>query len=596
MNTRTVSLALCTALALPWALAGCSKGSGSSSPPGDSQEKKPTPPHKTRVLLQIDSMVGTKPVQLVQQIQGAQVSLAEIYRQADVDLRIVTNPPSIQWQDTVRLADLHGMMTSATPVDAEPGELKVHMLVVSKDVERPGTLGIMFDFGVDDLNGIPRQGFAVFESAHNGLPTVPSLDQQGLLREVLLTTAHELTHVFNLHHSDWLGDSFESGSTVEGYSFTDTVKWSLSPASIAHFKGPSCPQSLVLPGANGLPFGLITEAHAKQHQQQPFDQYEIVPDNLGMLSRRADLATREMATRSSRTIHPGRDVTSTSPLKLALASAKTNYIIGEAPTLTAALTNTSDQPKEVVSLLSPEYRFLSIAIRGPGDQQFRTYMPPVLRDSRGTATRTLEAKASMVEEAKIFFGSGGWTFERPGEYVIEATYPAGPKASGEYITSAQLKVTVEAPKTAAASRAKTLLSENQKLGFQQGLYLYMGGGSHLEQAQENLQQLVKEVPAAEQAVDARIALAKEALAPTVDEKGDKPDARLEEARQLLQGAQVAIEVAPTTLLKTQGELIRQLERAGKTGAASAERAVVERELGRDNPLRALDRRDLERRL
>ena len=619
MKIKATALLLATALVAPHALTACGNGRSAAGtgttdgtanePPGatsgapvtgsgtsghgtTSEEVK-----RTKVLLQVDSMVGTSPVQLAQQIHGAQVSLAEIYRPADVQLRIVTNAPSIPRQTTIRLADLHGLMTAST-VTPEAGELAVHMLVVTKDADRPDTLGIMFDFGDADANDIPRQGFAVFEDAHNGLPTVPANNPQALAREVLLTTAHELTHVFNLHHTDWHGTGFESDSTVEGYSFTDTVKWSLSPASIAHFKGPSCPQALVLPGAGGLPFGLITEAHARTHQASPVETYDIVPDNMSAAARRGSSTIRSMATRSSRTINSARDVTAASPLRLALASAKTNYVVGEAVTLTAALTNTGASAADVVALLNPEYRFLTISVRAPNDQQFRTYLPPVLRDARGSASRSLAAKASLVEEVKVFFGSDGWTFETPGEYLIEATYPAAPRTSGEYIRSEQFKLTIAAAADTApeARTARTYLSRNARLGRPEGLYLYMGGGSHLKDAEANLRKVVDQTPKAEQAVDARIALAREALSPSVEKQGSKPAARLDEARQLLQAAQGATDVASTTLLKAHGELIRKLDEAGREGAASAERATVDRELDRDNALRRLDRRDLERRL
>lgn len=535
-------------------------------------------------------MIGTTPAELTQHVQGVEVSLAKIYSAADVDVRIVKNPPSIPRQDTIRLADLHGMMASTTPVQAEQGELTVHMLVVTKDVDEPETLGVMFDFGTGDPGDMPREGFAVFENAHDGLSTVRGNSPQALAREVLLTTAHELSHVFNLHHADWSGTSFDSGSTIEGYSYTDTVKWSLSPASLAHFKG-SCPQALVLPGAGGWPFGMVTAAHAGQHQAFPMDQYNVVPDSMSAAARSSTPVALSMATRSS-----ARDVTAASPLQLEIASAKTNYVVGEAIALTVALVNAGDSATEVVPLLNPEYRFLTIAVRGPDQQQFRTYLPPVLRDARGSASRSLAAKDKVVEEAKVFFGSDGWTFEKPGDYFIEATFPAGPKSPDQYIKSKQLKLTVEESRTLAASRAQRILTSQARLGRSQGLYLYMGGGSHLQDAQNSLREVVRVAPESEQAVAARDALTREALG-TLQEQGDKVE-RLKETERLLgtPAAQNRASVSSTGQVETRRDLVRELDEAGLKDLADKQRAVLDRELSRDNAVRELDRRNLVPRL
>jgi len=199
MTTRPLSTVLSGLLGIGCAaLVGC--GGGPETP------REPAPQALQRVLIEIDRMSGTRPVETEQTIGGQQVSLAAIYRSAGLELRVVPDRADLPRQDPIRLADLHALMTSSSSVVPQQGEWKVHALVVTEDADDPGTLGIMFDFGDEDTNDVPREAFAVFDSAHSTLPGGP-------VPELLLTTAHELAHAFNLHHTDWEGTSFTEDST-----------------------------------------------------------------------------------------------------------------------------------------------------------------------------------------------------------------------------------------------------------------------------------------------------------------------------------------------------------------------------------------------
>lgn len=618
---RFVGVCLASALAL---LSGC--GNGSSPPiadndsvqpaspavpmsdttppalqPGDAPATTPpattppatTPPATTapasqKVLLEIDRMQGTTPVQLTQTLHGASVSLAGIYAPAGVSIRVVSDQADIPRQDKVRLADLHAMMMAARTVPTEAGEMKVHLLVVTEDEERPDTLGIMFDFGANDPNDIPREGFAVFETPHQNMAA-------GVVPEVLLTSAHELAHVFNLHHTDWEGTSFEQASTVEGYSFTDTVVWKLSAASIAHFKGDSCPRQLVLPGAGGMPFGLITQAHAGLHKNSPRESYDIAPDNFGAMSRGSAM-TRSSAVRSRLAREGANDVTAASPLQLQLRAPKSEYVVGEPVTLTAMLTNRGNQARKVIALLDPEYRFLSVAVRRATEPQFHPYSPPVLRDARQGVMRDLAPGETLVGEARVFFSSDGWTFETPGEYEVQATFPADTESSKDLVQSEPVRLKIVAPATETATRAVRLMqrSDGRALGTQQGLYLYMGGGDHLRDAARNLRQITREVPQAPQAAGAKLAIANQTLSPTVDPLSrSKPPARIDEALRLLREARQDPGISGATLIRIQGAVIRQLEKAGRTAEARQLREEFAAEVQRRSDTRTLKRRDLE---
>jgi hypothetical protein len=566
-------------------LGACSKkdDGGPGPGPGPGPESNGGPRRASvKLLLEIEQMVNTKPVQLTQKIGDQEVSLVEIYRQAGVELRIVEGRKDIPWQDTVRRADLHAMMLANNGATPAADEIKVKLLVLSRDAsERPGEnlFGVMFDYGDGDTDHIPRQGFAVYEKAHESLAG-------GLSQEVLLTIAHELTHVFNLHHSDWDGQNFGSHSTIEGYSFTDTVQWKLSAASLDHLTGHSCPQTLVVPGKGGQPFGFITQTHSTRHKSMPAEPFDIVSDdNVGARSRIAPAA--HMAARSA--------ASGTSGLQLVLAAPKSDYVVGEAITLTAALKNVSNASREVFSQFDPEYRLLVLAIKGPGESQARAYLPPFIRDSRGNPTVAIAPQESLATEAKVFFGSTGWNFKTPGRYEITAAYPPGGPSSNEYVWSEPITLNVNAPATDPTRRAFSELQSNESQVINKGLYLYMGGGNEiLREAEASMNRILKEASGSPHANDARVALASDVIS-TFD-AGKASVETLIGARDLLRAARQAPGMSSTSLLRTQQELIDALRQAGRNADANAEQANLQHELGETNKLRALDRRALERRL
>ncbi|MBT8078078.1 MAG: S8/S53 family peptidase [Gammaproteobacteria bacterium] len=540
----------------------------------DNDEPPSAPPETTiddpepvqRVLLEVDRMRGTRPVRFSQEIRGTTVSLAQIYGAAGIDLRIVEDQADIPRQRSLRLADLHALLTANRSLTPADGEQHMYMMVVTEDNRMPDTLGIMFDFGENDANDVPRESFAVFESAHRDLPG-------GVARELLLTTAHELAHAFNLHHTDWDGASFTRRATVESYSLADTVRWRLSPSSINHLL--AHPQRLVQPGSDNLPFGMIIQEHADDHKASPRESYSIVPSDTSALRRQPDTGiSAAIRTR----LAPSRDVSQTSPLELRIKTAKSTYVAGEAIALTVAIVNSGTETRDVVPLLSTEYGFLETLIRGPGDDEFRPYRPPVIREARmARLSRALAPGELLIDDARVFFGSGGWTFAAPGGYEIQASFPADTEFSGDVIRSETLRITVEPAQSAVAASAEQLLYGRGGAGFgsEQGIYLYMGGGDHLEFGSTQLRQLVREFPAAEQADSARLALASEALQPTVDsQRGVRPPQRTDEARSYLKELRQPEYAPGVHLQQLRRQVLRQLEAEGRSDDA----AIFEREL------------------
>ena len=93
--------------------------------PGDNTDDQPAPQPGTvaqSVVLEIDRMTGTRAVEDEQVLGGDAVSLAEIYKAGDVDLRIVHDQDDLGRQESIRLADLHALMTANRTVDAGDDE------------------------------------------------------------------------------------------------------------------------------------------------------------------------------------------------------------------------------------------------------------------------------------------------------------------------------------------------------------------------------------------------------------------------------------------------------------------------------------------
>jgi hypothetical protein len=477
-----------------------------------------------KVLVEIDQMEGTTPLTDRQTIAGREISLAGIYLPGGLQLRVVRDALNLPRAPTVSEADLHALMTTNANVPVESGESKIYVLVVTQDLEYPETLGLMFDFGAFDTNGIPRESFAIFEKPHESLAG-------GVVREMLLTAAHEMAHCYNLHHTDWEGTGFEEDCTVEGYSLSNTVRWSLSQRSVAHLRTHA--RSEVWPGEGSLPFGMISLAHSDGHQRFPRENYEVIDESRVARTRRAEKVDRAAVVKQLLARSDGSLVaTDSETLKLEVRSPKANYVVGEAVTLTVALRNDGTSARQVPGELAPEFGVLNVAIQEPGDDTPRPFRPAILRDTRRIVRRTLPPRQSLLAEARIFFGAEGWTLTTPGEYVVFADYPVSVSANALRVQSAPLRFTVTDGESASSAHARRLLTdpETARLGTEQGLFLLFRGGDHLKKGGQAIRRIAAEAPDSPQATTSFLALSKNALQPTVDPAThEKPRPNLDDA-------------------------------------------------------------------
>ncbi|MEE8105136.1 MAG: hypothetical protein V3T86_06345 [Planctomycetota bacterium] len=449
-------------------------GDGGETPSGDGGETPSGdegPPANQKVLIEIHRMVGTPELS-----QTGLDRIKGIFAEANLDLRYQDHGADIPSSPTVRLGDLHALMTTFRQNQPGSGEWKLDLLIVTARDGGSNTLGIMFDHGGNDLNSLPREGCAVFHTAHANMANEAD--------EMILTTVHELAHCFNIHHTDWDPDpnftstaSFNRHATIESYSMADTVRWSLSSKSIEHIKHHDGDNGkFVRPGPGGIEFGFITQDHDSAHQSDPPENYVIVTREGARTLERGRPVDPSAIIRTS---NPGapREV---SGLKLVLEAPSTSFRLGEPVTLTVRLKNGGDTVN-IYQALAPEQGFLRIGVRAATTDRARPYRPIAWSCSR-VAPTPLKNGAEISAKVRLFFGAKGWTFTKPGKYLVTADFPAG----NDRVTSEPLTIEIKAALDVAASTSSRALQQ-RCLDKDVGLYLYFNGASHLAKAESALE-------------------------------------------------------------------------------------------------------------
>ena len=225
------------------------------------------------VFLEIDKMSGTSfpPNSVTDASTSSSVTFKNVFDDGNLDLDVKEDDTSITATTTSTRQELAQLMASnRNSAYAETSKKwTTYAIVVKKYQPNQSVLGIMFDSDIADLDNLPREGCAIFYDAHTA-----AWSGQRLADELFLTSAHEVGHCFNLHHTDWEGTSFVNGSTIMSYSLTPDVLWKVSNRSIEHLKrGSNHTKEYVKPRSGAKPFGTITQHHCDNHQSTPFESY-----------------------------------------------------------------------------------------------------------------------------------------------------------------------------------------------------------------------------------------------------------------------------------------------------------------------------------
>lgn len=158
-----------------------------------------------RLTIKIDGIPGTQPPSSYTARNGSITTIEHVFEQAGFDVNVVIDsfPKRSANNNRMRgfsLAEIHAMMSrerALLPAD----RLHVHAMVCSFLAGRgnKGVLGVMYDFGNNDLNRKPREGVAVFYD--HPLISDPRVPEQIRKREYVYTLIHEIGHSLNLLHS-----------------------------------------------------------------------------------------------------------------------------------------------------------------------------------------------------------------------------------------------------------------------------------------------------------------------------------------------------------------------------------------------------------
>ncbi len=376
--------------------------------------------------------------------------------------------PATGWDES----QLHGLMTRFAAGDTARRGWQLHLLLLAQ-CRDPRVFGIMFDAGIDDENGLPRQGAAVFTRPIAG-------HLAGAERKTVQTVVHELGHALNLAHRfeaeigradstsfmnyDW---RYLGGNQRE--RFWRDFRWTFDPDELAFLH--HGPWPAVVPG--GQPF----------HSARYWGGAD------------ADGA-------------PSRPPAPAAGLALHLVPPAAGTVFGYAQPvyLTVELSNRSGAPRAVPSfLIDPKAGYLRIGLRrldggdrgalgaddaarrGPAGAPFlppaaRVFQPIVVRDyehdAGDPAADLLPDGASVSANLNLTFGAAGFSFAEPGTYEVSAALVVPDAERGDaVVTSEPLPIRISYPHSPDEERDALLL-----LTRDVGAWLALGGSDVLTDA------------------------------------------------------------------------------------------------------------------
>ncbi len=196
-------------------------------------------------------------------------------------------------------------------------------------------------------------------------------------------------------------------------------------------------------------------------------------------------------------------------LELSLSTEKDRVLLGEPVYLLVQLRNTGPVPIEVDPVLAPQVGNLKLEIASTNQPPFR-FSPRFYTDV--TAPRlTLAPNASLRAIVPIFFGSPAWTFQRPGDYRLTASYHDAKQRNAP-----ALKAQTHPLAVSEEDGAGRFLLEDGEESVQAGKLLLWRQGDHLQKGAAKLKALADKFPESPLADFANLALASNLAQPFRD--------------------------------------------------------------------------------
>ena len=400
-----------------------------------------------RASIEIDTVTGAVAPQAV----GAE-NLRTIYAKAGWDVAVTYDQSNVAIPGGVNStacwsnANLHALMSSVrNPATNLDTDWHMHLVVV------PATMGCGRGVMYDTIS-VPREGVASFcddgypanESSSFG--TAAGQRQRDVPRAFLRSACHETGHGFNQIHQEQEGGADNSIMTT-------------TPSVANVLGGPFTGDPGIFPDNINLAFN----EHVRHHLVH-FPDIAVRPG--GMTFGSGHSSTLPQADRT---------FFSASELELVLDVDSSRIELGEPLQLSWTLTNRSEQSVPVPNDLTLEAQHVFIDVTDANG--IVRNMPSFVIRTDQASMIALEPSASIMQRTRVFWGSNGFAFEKPGHFVVEvrvlwsiAGIPVGVKSAQH--------VWVNFPQTQLDNDAAAEL-----LHPEVGKYVSLGGGAnHLPEA------------------------------------------------------------------------------------------------------------------
>lgn len=172
-------------------------------------------------------------------------------------------------------------------------------------------------------------------------------------------------------------------------------------------------------------------------------------------------------------------------IKFTLKMGKEEYLLGQPAIAYLSLINNTDQTISLINSFDPKYDFVKFVIEQ--NENVTQFIPYSMVDAV-PKTMKLDPGKSIHGNAKIFYGSNGYTFPDPGVFKIKAVYH-GLVYPSKVIESNIIEVKIRAPKNKEEEEQVNLIK-----GEEQALFLLFEGGDHLVNGIKNITELAEKYP------------------------------------------------------------------------------------------------------
>ncbi|HLS82036.1 MAG TPA: OmpA family protein [Steroidobacter sp.] len=506
-----------------------------------------------RVFVEIDTFDNIEPLTLAIEHQGVVHTPSSILGGGGVRVEIVqdqTNLPYAAASGPLDRADLDQYAqvwrTRKPPRSAHAGVYAMATPALVSDTGEP-LFGIMFD-----VQG--REGFAIAPGETARAFSRSNPEAIGLLQ--LRTFTHELLHALNRRHLDAM-QTDDGRLTIEAptrciskarngrWELVEAPLLELSPTTIQFFQ--SAPKRYVLPGGAHAPYSDLQTSASECEDVRRNTGVQPAPARWELI--RKHLARWFWLQSAYAQVDPSETDPQAAPdaleehepaasIELRLQAQEAAYPLGYPIAVRVRVFNAGEGVAPLRDRLSPSYGLVQFEARetGEDDDAWRPIEPLAWYEPASDGGAMLQPGEASEQTVPIYFGEGGWTFPRPGEYEVRARLLMS--AGEEHGLSNIVLVRIAAPRTEADEQALTpLLDEDGELNERMGRLLMFGGRIGMAGDRAALVQAARAQPETALGAALRLALVSQELSPPIDPRtGERRPPDRDRARELLHKA------------------------------------------------------------